>query len=208
MSLPTDLSATRKRVRATLDALGHTASGATEPLADWAVTVARWNERVDLTAARSGDELVDLLVADATIVAPHVTDPLVDVGAGAGAPGLGVAVLRPDVRVTLVEPLAKRVALLRTVVGALRLPNVTVMRARAEALEPTSTFASAISRATLPPAEWLAVGRRLAPDGAVFVMLAQGEPPDAPGERVEGDWSYALPLTGAQRRTLRYVRAR
>lgn len=208
MSLPTDPSSTRRRVRATLDALGHTAPGATEPLADWAATVARWNERVDLTAARSGDELIDLLIADATVVAPHVSSPLVDVGAGAGAPGMGIAVLRPDVRVTLVEPLAKRVALLRTVVGALRLGNVTVTRARAADPELPRDFASAISRATLPPAEWLSVGRGLAPDGAVFVLLAQGEAPEAPGERVDGDWSYALPLTGAPRRTLRYVRAR
>lgn len=208
MTLPTDLSSVRKRVRTVLDALGHTAPGATEPLADWAVTVARWNERVDLTAARSGDELVDLLVADATVVAPHVGSPLVDVGTGAGAPGLGIAVLRPDVHVTLVEPLAKRVALLRTVVGALRLSNVVVVRKRAEELDRGARFDTAISRATLAPPEWLAVGRQLAPDGAVFVLLAQGDPPEAEGERIDGDWSYSLPLTGAPRRTLRYVPAR
>ncbi|MCC6647592.1 MAG: class I SAM-dependent methyltransferase [Polyangiaceae bacterium] len=207
MALATDLSAVRRRVRAVLDALGHAGTAATEPLADWIATVGRWNERVDLTAARSDDELVDLLVADATVLAGHVAGPLVDVGAGAGAPGLGVAVLRPDVRVTLVEPLAKRVALLRTGVGALRLSNVEVTRGRVADLDATVPFASAVSRATLPPAEWLLAGRRLSPGGAVYVLLAQGEPPSSPGERVDGDWSYTLPLTGASRRTLRFVPA-
>lgn len=187
--------------------MGVAQPAATEPLADWAVTVSRWNERVDLTAARSGDELVDLLVADAAVVAPHVPATLVDVGTGAGAPGLGIAVLRPDVKVTLVEPLAKRVALLRTVVGALRLVNVEVIRKRGEELDLRRPYDGAISRATIAPSDWLLLGRKLAPTGSVFVLLAQGDAPTAPGEQIADDWSYALPLTRAPRRTLRYVRA-
>jgi 16S rRNA (guanine527-N7)-methyltransferase len=57
---------------------------------------------------------------------------LVDVGSGAGLPGLVVAIARPDVQVTLVEPLLRRVTWLSEVVTALGLSNVTVHRSRAE----------------------------------------------------------------------------
>ena len=59
---------------------------------------------------------------------------VVDVGSGAGLPGLAVAIARPDLRLHLVEPLERRVTWLNEVVDALRLTNVTVHRARAEEL--------------------------------------------------------------------------
>jgi 16S rRNA (guanine527-N7)-methyltransferase len=59
---------------------------------------------------------------------------VVDVGSGAGLPGLVLALARPDVRVTLVEPLLRRVTWLEEVTGDLRLPSVSVLRARAEEL--------------------------------------------------------------------------
>lgn len=190
-----DPSRLRTLVKKALTDLSGESSPAVAPLARWIDTVARWNERIDLTAARSDEELVDLLVADAAILATLVDErrAVVDVGTGAGAPGLPLALLRPDLRVTLVEPLAKRVALLRTVVGAERLTSVTVVRGKGEDL--ATRFDLAMSRATLPPPAWAALGAKLADETAIF--LAQGEPP-------EGEWRvdrrYAWPLTGALRR--------
>jgi 16S rRNA G527 N7-methylase RsmG len=88
-------------------------------LLDWLDGIVEWNARIDLTAARSDDELVDLMVADALVLSRHVAEAarVVDVGSGAGAPGLALAILRPDLDVTLVEPLDKRVAFLRTSIG-------------------------------------------------------------------------------------------
>lgn len=57
---------------------------------------------------------------------------VVDVGSGAGLPGIALAVARPDVSVTLVEPLARRTAFLSEAVSTLRLDRATVLRARAE----------------------------------------------------------------------------
>ena len=166
----------------------------------------RWNERVDLTAARSTKELVDLAVADAAVIAPFLPEKarVVDVGTGAGAPGLGIAILRADATVTLVEPLAKRVAFLRTVVGTIRTENVRVMRSRGE--EVADTFDVAVSRATLAPAEWLALGARLAPQGSVLVLLAREEPPALAGWKIADDVRYLWQLTGAARRLVRFVR--
>jgi 16S rRNA (guanine527-N7)-methyltransferase len=64
------------------------------------------------------------------LIAPDVR--LVDVGSGAGLPGLVIAIARPDVDVTLVEPLLRRVTWLAEVVAGLELANVTVHRSRAE----------------------------------------------------------------------------
>lgn len=57
---------------------------------------------------------------------------VVDVGSGAGLPGIPVAIARPDLQITLIEPLLKRSVFLQEVVDALELDNVTVIRGRAE----------------------------------------------------------------------------
>lgn len=178
-------------------------------LAVWVALVADWNRRIDLTAARSEDELVDLMVADAALLATHLSaaQSVIDVGTGAGAPGLGLALLRPSMAVTLVEPLQKRVAFLRTVTGGLpagRRPRVVRGRGEDVAVR-GERFDVAVSRATLAPPEWLALGVRLAPE--VWVLLAHGAAPEQDGYRVADDVTYRWPLTGAERRAVRYVRA-
>lgn len=169
--------------------------------------VRSFNAKMDLTAARSEDELLDLLVADAALLAASIEPgrSVVDVGAGAGAPGLCLALLRDDLRVTLVEPLDKRVMFLRTVIGRLATSPIKVERARGEALVGRARFDVAISRATLAPPAWLDLARGLVvPGGEAWVLLAQGDPPDhASFERAE-DRAYAWPLTGVARRAVRY----
>lgn len=178
---------------------------ALERLSQYLTLVDTWNARQDLTAARNTDELVDLFVADAAVLA--AADPRangwVDVGSGAGAPGLPLAILRPELRLTLVEPRTKRVAFLRTVVGTLDLA-VEVRRSRSEEL-PAASFDVAVARATLQPEEWLPEGGRLARE-AVWLLLAQAEPPTHPGWRADIDIVYRWPLTGAERRAVRMVR--
>jgi 16S rRNA (guanine527-N7)-methyltransferase len=166
----------------------------------------RWNARMDLTAARDEEELVDLFLADALVLAKHAALPpqqWVDVGSGAGAPAMTLALLRPELQLTLVEPKAKRVAFLNSVVGELRVDNALVKRARSAELG-AQAFDVACSRATFPPAEWLAEGARLARSG-VWVLLARGAVPRCAGWRVETELQYCWPLTGASRRALLFV---
>jgi 16S rRNA (guanine527-N7)-methyltransferase len=178
-------------------------------IGSWLSLVRAWNARIDLTAARSDDELVDLMVADAAELASRLPAGarVVDVGSGAGAPGVALAVLRPDLRVTLVEPLQKRVAFLRTVVGSVfgAPGRPEVVRARGEDLAGAKAFDVAVSRATLTPPAWLALGHALAPGGDVWVLLARDDPPALDGREVADDLRYAWPLTGAERRAVRYA---
>jgi len=161
---------------------------------------------MDLTAARSSEELVDLMIADALVLASRLppSAQVVDVGSGAGAPGLALALLRPDLRMTLVEPRGKRAAFLRTVLGEVDRADVQLDRRRGEAL-PAARWDVALSRATLPPAAWLDLGAKLvAPGGFVWVLVAVEAPPTRPAVTLEADVAYAWPLTGAGRRALGY----
>jgi 16S rRNA (guanine527-N7)-methyltransferase len=173
----------------------------------WLERLVEWNARTDLTAARSNEELVDLMLADALVLAPHLDDRarVVDVGTGAGAPGLALALLRPDLRVTLVEPLGKRAAFLRTVVGAVRRPDVAIEPIRGESLAGRRAWDVAMSRATLGPQPWLDLAVGLAaPGGTVWVLLAREDAPAHPNAQLEEDVAYRWPLTGASRRAVRY----
>jgi 16S rRNA (guanine527-N7)-methyltransferase len=186
---------------------------------DWLTLLDEWNAKIDLTAARTDDELVDLMLADACVLARHVPSGarVVDVGSGAGAPGLALSLLRPDLRVTLVEPLAKRVSFLRTVVGrsatangggagarAVSAPPPRVHRGKGEDLVGKESFDVAVSRATLAPEDWLSLGCRLAPHGSVWVLLAQRSAPDGKGWEVDVDVTYRWPLTDVERRAVCY----
>lgn len=85
--------------------------------------------------------LAEAIPADVTVC---------DIGSGAGLPGLVLAIARPDVRVTLVEPLLRRTTFLDEAVEKLSLDNVEVVRGRADALHGTRTFDVVTSRAVAP----------------------------------------------------------
>jgi 16S rRNA (guanine527-N7)-methyltransferase len=174
-------------------------------IARWLELLCEWNARIDLTAARSAGELVDLMLADAVQVSPHLAQGarVVDVGTGAGAPGLAIALMRPDLVVTLAEPLAKRASFLRTVLGSVGRTDVTLVAKRGEDLPPAS-WDEAMARATLPPEAWLALGTKLArPGGGVWVLLATGDPPSGTIAPML-DETYAWPETSVTRRAVRY----
>jgi 16S rRNA (guanine527-N7)-methyltransferase len=186
------------------------------PVQTWLDLLREWNKRMDLTAARNDDELFDLMLADALVLSAHLAQNarVVDIGCGAGAPGLALALVRPDLAVTLVEPLAKRVAFLRTVLGTLGRTDIVLAKEKGEATAARSAGGAgagwdvAISRATLAPSEWIPLGLRLAP--VAWVLLAKEEPPDVAGmkrapKRVR-DVTYEWPLTGASRRAVEYER--
>lgn len=94
-----------------------------------------------------------------------------DIGSGAGLPGLVLAVARPDLRVTLVEPLLRRTTFLDEVVGALALDNVIVRRDRADALHGRQAFDVVTARAVAPLERLLGWCMPLVtPDGSLVAM--------------------------------------
>ena len=104
-----------------------------------------------LIGPREADRIWDRHILNSAAVAGLVASEatVVDVGSGAGLPGIPLAVLRPDLRVTLLEPLLRRVNFLNEVVEALGLADrVTVVRSRAE--EHDERYAVVLARAVAP----------------------------------------------------------
>jgi 16S rRNA (guanine527-N7)-methyltransferase len=207
LSLPfSDARPALLRLQPKLDVAGASAASSAA-IARWLELLCEWNGRIDLTAARSGGELVDLMLADAMAISPHLPAGarVVDVGTGAGAPGLALALMRPDLAVTLCEPLAKRASFLRTVIGSVGRTDVTLIAKRGEELRQAS-WDEAMARATLPPEEWLALGAKLVkPAGGVWVLLASGEAPSRPEAAVTLDERYEWAETKVTRRLVRYA---
>lgn len=183
-------------------------------LVTWLDLVVAWSERVDLTAARDPDTLVDLLLADAALLASgdlletgatSERARIIDVGSGVGAPAIPLAILRPEFSLTLVEPRERRAAFLRTSCGVLSRPDISLLRTRSMEVGPKSADV-AISRATLPPPQWLREGARLA-EHAVWVLLGQDEPPSLDAWSIDVDVRYQWPLGRGQRRAVRFVPA-
>lgn len=108
-----------------------------EQFATYAAELQRWNEQVNLTAVTDTDGisvrhfLDSLRCACSWGAAPH---SLIDVGSGAGFPGLPLKVLCPTLQLTLVESVGKKAAFLEHIVSLLGFQHVTVLCARAEAL--------------------------------------------------------------------------
>ena len=94
-----------------------------------------------------------------------------DIGSGAGLPGLVLAIARPDLRVTLVEPLLRRTTFLDEVVERLELPNVEVVRGRAEELHGTREFTVVTSRAVAPLGRLLDWSMPLVRQGGALVAM-------------------------------------
>jgi len=96
----------------------------------------KWNAKISLTSLRTPEEIVQRHFGESFFAAERAgvadASSLIDVGSGAGFPGLPMAILAPNVLVTLIESQQKKVAFLREVVRALELRNVSVYAGRAE----------------------------------------------------------------------------
>ncbi|HNM96877.1 MAG TPA: 16S rRNA (guanine(527)-N(7))-methyltransferase RsmG [Marmoricola sp.] len=107
-----------------------------------------------------------------------------DIGSGAGLPGIAVAIRRPDLRVTLIEPLLRRTTFLEECVERLALANVEVVRARAEELHGERAFDVVTSRAVAPLdrlAKWSIP--LLAPGGEMVAMKGASAPDELKAHR-------------------------
>ncbi len=101
----------------------------------YAALLTEWNERVNLTAIRAPEEVRRKHFLDSFSCVQAFSKPpesLVDVGSGAGFPGLALKILYPDLRLTLVESVGKKAKFMELVVQELGLKNVTVLAKRAE----------------------------------------------------------------------------
>lgn len=130
------LDAQLPRIQQGLETLGiHTAGGA-EALAQYGTMLLEQNQVMNLTAITEPDQVVDLHFLDCaallTIGEDFKDKSLIDVGTGAGFPGMPLKILEPSLNVTLLDSLGKRVTWLESVCEVLSLDKVTCLHARGE----------------------------------------------------------------------------
>lgn len=110
-------------------------------------------------------------VLNSAIAAPLFHGTVADIGSGAGLPGLVIAIARPDVQVTLVEPMERRIAWLTEQVEALGLDNVEVLRARSEEVDRPQGFDVVTARAVSALRTLLPMTAPLVRNGGELVLL-------------------------------------
>ncbi|KDA05132.1 16S rRNA methyltransferase [Microbacterium sp. CH12i] len=110
-------------------------------------------------------------VLNSAIAAPLFHGSAADIGSGAGLPGLVIAIARPDVRWTLVEPMERRVNWLNEQVSELGLENVTVLRSRAEDVRTTEKFDMVTARAVSALRTLIPYTAPLLRDGGELALL-------------------------------------
>ena len=168
-------------------------------LAAFAEELLRWNAKINLTAARSLEDVVQHIVDSSAIVplVPPSTRRVIDVGSGGGLPCVVLAILRPEISVTALEPVHKKHAFLS---HARRLfcPNLTPLAERVEQ-HAGRDYDVATSRATFAIIEWLAIGRGLVRPGGIVLGMEGADQSELPA----GATRHPYPIAGKTRAILR-----
>ncbi|HEY7237898.1 MAG TPA: 16S rRNA (guanine(527)-N(7))-methyltransferase RsmG [Burkholderiales bacterium] len=173
--------------------------GAEALLMRYMALLEKWDRTYNLTAIREPAEVVSHHLLDSLAVVPHLPVPahgsLADVGAGAGLPGIPIALARPHWRVTLNDSNEKKVAFLRQAAIELGLSNVAVHAGRVEQWAPQPKFALVISRAFAGFEQFRLRCAHLVASGGVLAAMT-GAAPTAGDCRIV---ALHVPLLDAQR---------
>lgn len=134
--------------------------------------LAKWNRAYNLTAVRHPEQMVARHLLDSLSILPYLDAPRVlDIGTGAGLPGIPLALARPDLRFTLLDSNSKKIRFITQAVYQLGLHNIEVVHARAEDFAPPEKFPALVARAVSAIPDMLARSRHLAaPGGRFFAM--------------------------------------
>jgi 16S rRNA (guanine527-N7)-methyltransferase len=135
--------------------------------------LSKWNRVHNLTAVREAGQMVVVHVLDSLSLVPHLGEAgtLVDVGTGAGFPGIPIAIARPDIQVTLVDSSHKKCTFLDQAKAELGLGNVRVVCDRVERWQPAAPFDVVVSRAFAELSDFVSQAGHLArPGGRLLAM--------------------------------------
>ncbi len=168
--------------------------GAVAKLARVLTELERWNRRVNLTAIRDLESMVSGHILDSLAVRPLLVGRrVIDVGTGAGFPGLPLAIAEPQIEFGLLDSNGKKISFVRHVIGELGLSNATAIRARAEDYAPAERFDTVIARALASIPKLLQLAGHLIKEEGVLLAL-KGKHPAAELESIEEipGWKYVV----------------
>jgi 16S rRNA (guanine527-N7)-methyltransferase len=184
------------QIRDGLAQLGPEPAVQAEPLAAYLALLVKWNRVYNLTAIRDPQQMVTHHLLDSLTLLAHLGTParLADVGSGAGLPGIPLAIVRPQMAVTLIESNQKKAAFLQQVKIELKLENVSIHCGRVEDYKPDVLFDAVTSRAFSDLALFVRSAGHLLAEGAPLLAMKGVAPQDEIAELPAG-WQVARSIS-------------
>jgi len=176
-----------------------------EQISKYIDIMTKWNEKINLTAVRDPEDIVlrhfgEAFFAARTLLEPESALEVMDVGSGAGFPGMPLKLFAPRIKLTLVEAQEKKATFLREVTRALAFGNVSVLAARAETLTVKADLVTlrAVEKfdAVLPVA-----GHLVKAGGRLALLIGTGQIGSA-HQLPEFDWQEAIKVPQSRTRVL------
>lgn len=153
--------------------------------------IEKWNKAYNLTAIRDRDEMLRLHILDSLAVLPFVTgQKIIDVGTGAGLPGIPLAILMPDIQFTLVDGNSKKTRFVQQAVLELQIKNVEVVHIRVENLGRDGEYDAILSRAFASLKDIMNLTEYLLqPEGVLVAM--KGQVPESELNKIDRAYSVS-----------------
>ena len=184
--------------------------GAMDKLLAYLALLVKWNGAYNLTAIRDPDQMVIKHLLDSLSIVPHVQGrSLIDVGTGAGLPGLVLAIVKPELDVTLLDSNGKKVRFLRQVIADLKIGNANAVQMRVEEFDRPFDLVSSRAFATL--ADMVNGSRQLLADNGEFLAMKGVHPTEEiaalpEGFSVRDVVPLTVPFLDEERHLVRIVR--
>jgi 16S rRNA (guanine527-N7)-methyltransferase len=154
----------------------------------------RWGKRINLTSVLESDEIVKTHLLDSLAAAPHlVGDQILDIGTGAGFPGLPLAIINPQRQFTLLDGNGKKINFVNHMIATLGLSNAIAIKARAEDYAPANPFDTVIARALATVPRLVEISAHLVREDGQLLAL-KGKHPAAELEDLTAspEWEYSV----------------
>ena len=165
-----------------------------QKLLDYVALVQKWNKVYNLTAVRETDKILTHHLLDSLAVVPHVANAttILDVGSGAGLPGIPLALALPQAQITLLDSNQKKTAFLDQALIELQLRNAGVVCERAEKYQSNQLFSVVVSRAFSDLAAFVAQAGRLVAPGGTLLAMKGVHPADEIAQLTGGESEFTL----------------
>jgi len=177
-----------KKLETGLGALGISLSAsARSSLLEYCDILLKWNKTYNLTSVDDPEQMISLHLLDSLAVLPFLPGGRVlDVGTGAGLPGIPLAIARPDQHFVLLDSNGKKTRFLVQASGQLGLKNIEVVNQRVERYQATELFDVIISRAFSSLEQFLSTCAHLVSPGGQFLAMKGKLPEDELRQLPEG----------------------
>jgi 16S rRNA (guanine527-N7)-methyltransferase len=177
-----------------------------EQLLDYLALMFKWNSVYNLTSLRDPMQMVTHHLLDSLAAVPAFSGAknVLDVGAGGGLPGIVLAIVRPDMKVSMIDTVHKKTAFLTQVKAQLGLVNVTIHTMKVQELDVSDKFDVITSRAFADLSDFVNWSSHLLAEGGRYIAL-KGVAPQDEQQRLPAAWRVSgveplqVPRLGAER---------